>query len=746
MSSALLPSRILTGAVTALCAFLFGCGGGGGGNSTGPGGGGGGGGASGSFGVAASATTLTMPIGGSGTVTYTISRTNGFTGAVSMAVSGAPSGVAAIITPLSVDPSSTIAVLAVVAGPTAVVGTSTLTITASASGQASQTRTVQLVITGPSLTLSLNPGALSVAAGQSGTATVALTRGNGFAASVTLALEGAPASVTFSLNPASTTGASVAAGTYNLTVRGTATGGVNAATPLSLTVAASGPVGFTLSLDPPVMELSPAVRSQSGFVNISRTTYNGPVTFSVSGLSLGVFVAVSPASTTINASNVLVIAPVGTAPGTYTGIIKASAPGFADQTATFTVKVVPATTGSIKWRFCAPDRVPLYFAVKDGSGPWTHVLPDSDTFAFNLSSSTGAVATVNLGEKTAPDNLIQGFAAWAFHGTAQEIQTLATADCNTYPNFVTPRNASGNASGISITNFANISMSRVATSVSPPSGQTAANYTLINILPGPHDLIGGTNSFGTIGAQSAIIVGKVIVKRGQNPASGGTLPLMDFNAAEAVPPSQFTATVSGGNGDTFSVFSSMTTANGTYLPFDINFLNVTTTARPIWGLPAALLAAGDLHQYQATTGDPNTTRTVSTFRAVPADVTMSFGSSISAPSLSTVAGGATGLVRMQGNLPLEYNAAVQLFLRESIADPRKWTLIATRGWLSNTTTYDVQLPDLSALTGWTKAWNLRTGAPTPWIFTVGGGIVPGLVTPTSGTLLQTALVKGTVIP
>ena len=103
-------------------------------------------------------------------------------------------------------------------------------------------------------TLALEPVALTIVQGTTGSATVTITRTN-FTGAVTLNLGNAPIGVTGSFNPSAPTGtsstltvsvgAAVAPGIYNLTVDGTATAG-NRSTPLTLTVT-TGIVRLTTS-------------------------------------------------------------------------------------------------------------------------------------------------------------------------------------------------------------------------------------------------------------------------------------------------------------------------------------------------------------------------------------------------------------------------------------------------------------------------------------------------------------------
>ena len=86
----------------------------------------------------------------------------------------------------------------------------------------------------PDFTLGASPGAVSVAQGGSGSATLTTTVSNGFDASIALTASGQPSGVTVALTPASitapgsgtskvtlTVASSVAAGAYTISVTGT---------------------------------------------------------------------------------------------------------------------------------------------------------------------------------------------------------------------------------------------------------------------------------------------------------------------------------------------------------------------------------------------------------------------------------------------------------------------------------------------------------------------------------------------
>jgi endoglucanase len=97
------------------------------------------------FTIGASSSTLSVARGASGASTIAINRTN-FTGAVTLAASGLPSGVTVAFNPSSATTGNSVTATFTASG-TATVGTSTVTLTAT-SGSVTRTTTVSLTVTG----------------------------------------------------------------------------------------------------------------------------------------------------------------------------------------------------------------------------------------------------------------------------------------------------------------------------------------------------------------------------------------------------------------------------------------------------------------------------------------------------------------------------------------------------------------------------------------------------------------------
>jgi Pro-kumamolisin, activation domain len=142
--------------------------------------------------LSASPSSVSVAQGGNNTSTITVTPSGGFTGSVSLAASGLPTGVTASFNPTSTTTTST---LTLTASNSAAAGQSTVTITGT-SGNLTETTTLSLTVTSTAPTsFSLSAGASSpatVSPGSSSQASVTVTPVNGFTGTVTLSCSIAP--------------------------------------------------------------------------------------------------------------------------------------------------------------------------------------------------------------------------------------------------------------------------------------------------------------------------------------------------------------------------------------------------------------------------------------------------------------------------------------------------------------------------------------------------------------------------
>lgn len=139
-----------------------------------------------SFTLSDSPGSLSIAQGASGTSTITVNPANGFSGSVTLAASGLPSGVSAAF---STNPTTGASVLTLTASSSATAGSATVTITGT-SGNLSATTTIALTITasgsGGSLTLSPSSYNFGSAVPDTGTAWVTFTLANSSSSAVSI--------------------------------------------------------------------------------------------------------------------------------------------------------------------------------------------------------------------------------------------------------------------------------------------------------------------------------------------------------------------------------------------------------------------------------------------------------------------------------------------------------------------------------------------------------------------------------
>jgi subtilase family serine protease len=248
-----------------------------------------------SFTLSDSPTSLTITQGSSGTSTITVHDVNGFSGSVTLAASGLPSGVTATF---GTNPTTGTSVLTLTASATATTGTSTVTITGT-SGSLTATTTLALTVNStatPAFSVSASPTSVTVTQGASGTSTITVTSTGGFNSATTLSASGLPSGVTatFSTNPVTppangsatstltlTASASATVGTATVTITGTSGSTSHSAT-ITLTVnASSGTKNFTLSLVPNSFTIDDNGSVSTTLTVTSVNSFHSAVTLSV---------------------------------------------------------------------------------------------------------------------------------------------------------------------------------------------------------------------------------------------------------------------------------------------------------------------------------------------------------------------------------------------------------------------------------------------------------------------------------
>ena len=288
------------------------------------------------FSLSASSATITVPVNSSSTDTIMVTPSGGFTGSVSLSLSGLPRRTSSSFTvnPISITSSSAgSSILTISASRSATAGTYGLALMAT-SGSLTKTMNLTLIIgttATPDFSISASPSSQTVTSGSGTSYTVSISGSGGFSDNVTLSATGLPngAAATFSTNPVAggsgsstmnltTTSGTTPNGTYTLTITGTSTSATHSTT-VTLVVGTAGGGDFSLSASPGSITLHGGGTANYTVSVTPASGANPTVGFTVTGLPGGGTTAgFNPTSVTGSGSTTLsVVVPSGVT-GTYT--------------------------------------------------------------------------------------------------------------------------------------------------------------------------------------------------------------------------------------------------------------------------------------------------------------------------------------------------------------------------------------------------------------------------------------------
>jgi hypothetical protein len=610
----------------------------------------------GSIQLAVNPTTLPIQQGGSGTVTASLTRGGGFTGVVALAVTGLPTGITSTITPGQLSGTITTATVNVTADATVAAQTYSATVAATAQGVGQATATYQVIVTAPpDYSLSVVPSAVTIAAGASGNATVAIARTN-FTGEVSLALQNPPPGISGAFTPTSTAAnasslvvsvaASVLPGSYPLTVQGTATGPGIKTTSLTITVTAK-PAGST-SVE---YQYCDADAAPVFFAYQDGTGAWQPVTGSTSA-------GATKFAFKLDQSRGGVLAVFQTASSAVAGALNVGA----------------ASTWRRSHRpLGIRDRVRAHSGVaagRDGQ-PRSSIADSYETDVWYASAAELAQDGIDNCAITGPTKRVTGTVA-----------------------------------GVSAGQYGILSLGGVNDLF---IGGTSTNpVTFTDVPTGPVDFI------GTRMTSAGTPPDKLFLLRNLNIPDGGSLPsTIDFGGP-ALAPATATATMTGGAGDDLEIFTELVTANGRSLMW-FDLAPSTLTARPWAGIPASAMVTGDFHALVvfATPRGSKDFRVSLEYVGPVANQSLVLGPSISAPTITQVVGGNYPRFRFQGTFSSDYNKGASLDVASAVDGGNVLSMIATGAYLTgsgNALAYDFIVPDVVGLAGFPLAARLTAGA------------------------------------
>lgn len=743
--------------------------------------------------IAASSSVLSVTQGGSANVDVAVARAGGFSGSVSVSVTGLPVGVTAVATPASLSSGVERTTVSFSAVSEAAVGTSAITVRATGAGVAETQATIALSVTAaPAYALSVSPNALSVVAGASVSGTITVTRTN-FSGDVALSVVSSPAGVSAQVSPSSTSGTnatltintapSVATGSLSLGIKGTAPGLADRTVIVPLSVSPP-PSSIAIALTPPAATVAPGGSSLST-VSISRSNYTGAVTLGFGSLPSGVTASVSGNGTTGATALISFAATAGASAGTYPIVVTASGSGVTATQATYTLTVVPAT-GSVvaDWKFCAGESVPTFLAYQDGNGPWRAVTPTTTGnitgYRFTLTQAWGGVAVItstrsalvarpgslsrralasmNAVARVAPATVLRKSfrrpAATNSQSTdsyetqltfASAVELAQYQDC--VPS-VPLKSVSAVVDGLASNNSAVLSLGSTTTLVTGTGAAQSVRFD--NVEPGALTLVGSRRT-GT-GAD------RMLLQRNVDIPNGGVVSgKLDFESGVAFAAASAITTVQNSLGDSLKSSSALVSADGREVTVFEESTASTDVSRVTAGLPQSRLIGGELLSVSITGeeslgGASGEARSVTRYVNAVSNQTLALPPRLPALTIGQVT--ATGYPRLQfrASLPQEYRGLMWLWvIDENLLNGV--SVFASGSYMSTASSgaLDVTMPDLVGLPGFPIGSRLLTGDNTVLVVALGSDIagsllVPG-VAPSAGNSLWTSVrVQGVLIP
>jgi hypothetical protein len=302
--------------------------------------------------LSAGASAVAAPIGGSASIPLTFTRSNGYSGTISLVAEGVPDNVTATFAPALVSGGMTSSTLTLTPVTGATIATSTITVRAhGVAGVADQTASVQFGVTSGTTSdysLSASTAAVTLVTGAVAQTVIALNRTGGFTGNATLSISGVPVGVTTTFTPNGTSAATSALafsattaavpGRYNLNVTSTVMGGATRTLPIVLTITVPAAVQVTLA--PATINIARLALGET-VVRIGRVGgLVGDVVLSAEGMPTGVSVVFAPATLygTATTSLVTLFAGPTAVAGTYTVVVRAN--GNAGTTGTSSLTIV----------------------------------------------------------------------------------------------------------------------------------------------------------------------------------------------------------------------------------------------------------------------------------------------------------------------------------------------------------------------------------------------------------------------
>lgn len=238
-----------------------------------------------------------------------------------------------------------------------------------------------------------------------------------------------------------------------------------------------------------------------------------------------------------------------------------------------------------------------------------------------------------------------------------------------------------------------------------------ANFQLTQVRDGVKDLM-AVRRVGT----GSNLTDRVIVRRGENPATGSTMTALDFAAAPA--PASGTLTITGLTSAP-SVFTNAYTLNNGRTFF--NSPPATSASGTVYGLPAATAIATDIHAIGVFSTTATADRGVDLFRRTMGDATIAVGPLAGTVTVTT-ASTTPKRLRAQLGQQADYDGIFQFNTFQQVSGSGKYiSVTVTAAYFAGTpATWDVTVPDFTSVTGFPAGAQHSSAGSNSWDVFVAG--------------------------
>ena len=395
--------------------------------------------------------------------------------------------------------------------------------------------------------------------------------------------------------------------------------------------------------------------------------------------------------------------------------------------------VAPPTTSnpktSVSVAYC-PATAPMWVAFRDGDGTWVReaaVGASPQTFHHDFETDRAAMASVTsvFGDQFVVVRILYG-----------KPDELAAEGDTLSPLCITeaPKSFRGTLAGVDETQGATVSFGPFGrTSVQPLLG---LDFSVEDVPNGPQDLFAVRTARG----QSPT---RIILRRDLDLPNGSTLPTLDFGSDEAFDVVTPTVTIDNLRSEPAVSSTILMTRRATFaLPLPPN-PNATGTQSYV-SLPGAKLVDGDIEQLHVSTGGP-TFRSVDAYYRQPANRTVRLGDGMPTPTITVLAGEPSLRVRARFSTQADYDQLTSI-VYEQPDRPVFVALSMTAAYASRTGGYELDVPDLTAVSGFDPGWTLRPNVFMSWNASRTGGTLPigREVRPTDGAIRRAVTTQGTL--